>query len=46
MLPVSVISDLYGMNVLVFQPMPLNVLVMALGALVILTLGLLRLKPV
>jgi Mg2+ and Co2+ transporter CorA len=44
-LPVAVISDLYGMNVLVFQPMHLNVLAMILGAVVILTLGMFRLRP-
>jgi Mg2+ and Co2+ transporter CorA len=42
-LPVGVIADLHGMNVLVFEQMQLNVLAMALGALVILTLGVLRL---
>jgi Mg2+ and Co2+ transporter CorA len=44
-LPVAVISDLYGMNVLVFQQMQLNVLAMVLGAIVVLTLGMLRLRP-
>ena len=42
-LPVSVISDLYGMNVLVVQQMQLYVLAMVLGAMVILTLGMFRL---
>jgi hypothetical protein len=40
-----VISDLYGMNVLVFQQMQLNVLAMVLGAIVVFTLGMLRLRP-
>jgi Mg2+ and Co2+ transporter CorA len=41
--PVSVISDLYRMDVLVFQQVQLDVLVMVLGATVILTLGMFRL---
>jgi magnesium transporter len=44
-LPVTVISDLYGMNVLVFQQMQLNVLAIVLGAIVVFTLGMLRLRP-
>jgi Mg2+ and Co2+ transporter CorA len=41
--PVSVLSDLYGMNVLVFGQPQLYVLAMAIGALAILTLGMFRL---
>jgi magnesium transporter len=42
-LPVSVIADLYGMNVLVLQQMHLVVLVVVVGATVILTMGMFRL---
>jgi len=42
-LPVSVVADLYGMNVLVLQQMHLVVLVVIVGATVILTLGMFRL---
>jgi len=42
-LPVSVVADLYGMNVLVLHQMQVVVLAMALGAMAILTVGLFRL---
>jgi Mg2+ and Co2+ transporter CorA len=42
-LPVSLISDLYGMNMLAFQQIPLNVIAMIAGAMVIFTLGIYRL---
>jgi Mg2+ and Co2+ transporter CorA len=42
-LPVSLIADLYGMNVLAFQQIPLNVIAMMLGAMVLFTLGIFRL---
>jgi magnesium transporter len=41
-LPISVISSVYGMNLFVFQQTQLDVLVPVLGAMVILTLGMLR----
>jgi Mg2+ and Co2+ transporter CorA len=41
-LPVSVISSVYGMNLFVFQQTQLEVLALVLGAMAILTLGMLR----
>ena len=41
-LPVSVISSVYGMNLFVFQQTQLDVLALVLGAMVLLTFGMLR----
>jgi Mg2+ and Co2+ transporter CorA len=41
-IPVSVISSVYGMNLFVFQQTHLDVLALVLGAMVILTLGMFR----
>jgi len=41
-LPVSVISSIYGMNVIVFNQTSLEALAMALGAMTLLTLAMLR----
>ena len=42
-LPVSLIADLYGMNMLALQQIPLNVIAMMVGAMVLFTLGMFRL---
>jgi Mg2+ and Co2+ transporter CorA len=42
-LPISLIVDLYGMNLFAFQRIPLNVIAVMLGAMVLFTLGVFRL---